>query len=290
MNKNIYTGREIAIFTDVHAMYEPLIRVLKDIRKRGIGEIYSLGDNTTLGPNPREVLDLLNEYNVIQIMGNSEYYLTLGSAPFSYFNSEREMGLDWVSDRVSDYISELKKLKPSMDLVIGNRKVALCHFASDVRWDYIENSTWSYQSNFGKSDSAKQFLYTNSYEYFNKIDVMLDKYGIYNAISRGYLSSKINPLFDGKMVTWYDDVFEGHVHFPYEDRLDMTNIHTLRALALGETNTNLKDRASYIILKEKILGGFDIERVFILFDRERLLDNIYNSSMPSKKRVLTYLK
>lgn len=290
MYKNIYTGREIAIFTDTHAMYEPTVRVLEDIRKRGIYEIYSLGDNTTLGPNPREVLDLLDKYNVVQIMGNSEYYLTLGSAPFSYFTSLRERELDWVNDRVSDYISELEKLKPSIDLVIGNRKVALCHFASDVRWDYVENSTWFYQSNFGKSDSAKQFLYTNSYEYFDKIDMMLDKYGTTNAISRGYLSSKNEPLFDGKLVTWYDDVFEGHVHFPYEDSLDMTSIHTLRALALGEVNMEFKDKASYIILKEKILGGFDIERVFVSYDKRGLLDNIYSSSMPSKKRVLTYLK
>lgn len=290
MNRNIYTGREIAIFTDTHAMYEPTVRVLEDIRKRGIYEIYSLGDNTTLGPNPREVLDLLDKYNVMQIMGNSEYYLTLGSAPFSYFTSLRERELDWVNDRVSDYISELEKLKPSIDLVIGNRKVALCHFASDVRWDYVENSTWFYQSNFGKSDSAKQFLYTNSYEYFDKIDMMLDRYGTTNDISRGYLSSKNEPLFDGKLVTWYDDVFEGHVHFSYEDKLDMTSIHTLRAVALGEVNMEFKDKASYIILKEKILGGFDIERVFVSYDKRRLLNNIYSSSMPSKKRVLTYLK
>lgn len=290
VNRNIYTGREIAIFTDTHAMYEPTVRILEDIRKRGIYEIYSLGDNTTLGPNPREVLDLLDEYGVVQIMGNSEYYLTLGSAPFSYFTPERERGLDWVNDRISDYISGFRLCKPSIDLVIGNRKVALCHFANDIRWDYIQHSTWSYQSNFGKSDSAKQFLYTNSCEYFDMIEMMLDRYGEDNIVNGGYLSSKNEPLFDGKMVTWYDDIFEGHVHFAYEDKLDMTSIHTLRAVALGEVNDWYKDKAVYTILKEKILGGFDIERVFVSYDKEGLLDNIYRSSMPSKKRVLTYLK
>lgn len=288
-DKNIYTGREIAIFTDAHAMYEPTFAVLEDIKKKNIKEIYSLGDNTTLGPNPKEVLDLLNEYNVIQIMGNSEYYLTLGSAPFTYFTEERERNLNWVNDKITNYINDLKKYKSSIDLLIGNKKVALCHFASDVRWDYIEHSTWKYQDNFGKEDSANQFLYTNSNEYFNQINIMLDNYGINNPITNGYMSSKEEPLFNGKKVTTYDDIFQGHVHFSFEDKLEKTNIHTLRAVALGEKNKKNKDKASYIILKEK-KDGFDIKKVLVSFDKDGLLTNIYNSDMPTKKRVLTYLK
>ena len=40
---DIYTGRKVAIFTDTHAMYEPTIAILVDIRFRGISDIYSLG-------------------------------------------------------------------------------------------------------------------------------------------------------------------------------------------------------------------------------------------------------
>jgi hypothetical protein len=89
-------------------MYEPTIAILEDIRFRGISDIYSLGDNTSLGPNPREVLDLMDKYNVNQIMGNSEYYLTLGGSPFNYWNEERERSLDWTNDRVQGYINDLK--------------------------------------------------------------------------------------------------------------------------------------------------------------------------------------
>ncbi len=40
--------------------------------------------------------------------------------------------------------------------------------------------------------------------------------------------AEILPMFDGKLITSYDDVFQGHVHFELEDRLNNTNIHTLR--------------------------------------------------------------
>ena len=50
--------KKIAIFTDAHALFEPTEAVLKDIKGKGITEIYSLGDNIGIGPNPRKVMDL----------------------------------------------------------------------------------------------------------------------------------------------------------------------------------------------------------------------------------------
>ena len=55
------TNREIAIMADIHGLLEPLESVLLDIKKRGIREIYSLGDNIGIGPSPKEVLHLLKE-------------------------------------------------------------------------------------------------------------------------------------------------------------------------------------------------------------------------------------
>ena len=62
MGKDIYTGREIAIFTDAHGLLEPTSAALDDIDRRGIKEIYSLGDNIGVGPNPGEVLDCVIHY------------------------------------------------------------------------------------------------------------------------------------------------------------------------------------------------------------------------------------
>lgn len=287
---NIYTGREVAIFTDTHAMYEPTIAILEDIRFRGISEIYSLGDNTSLGPSPREVLDLMDKYNVNQIMGNSEYYLTLGGSPFNYWNEERERSLDWANDRVQGYINDLKLYKPSLDLLLGDKKIALCHFGNDIRWDFVKHNTWIYQDNIGNGKSADQFMFTNSDEYNNEVEYMINKYGVDNLKVQGYLSSKNTPMFDGKLITSYDDVFQGHVHFELEDRLNNTNIHTLRGAGMGELDESKKSMAYYIILKEKKIGGYDIEKVYIPFNKNSLLSSIYSSDMPTKAKILSYLK
>ena len=74
--------KQIAIFTDAHGLLEPTIAALEDIKKRGITEIYSLGDNIGVGPNPKEVINLLQEYNVTSLAGNSEEYVRLGIEPF----------------------------------------------------------------------------------------------------------------------------------------------------------------------------------------------------------------
>lgn len=287
---DIYTGREIAIFTDTHAMYEPTIAILEDIRFRGISDIYSLGDNTSLGPNPREVLDLMDKYNVNQIMGNSEYYLTLGGSPFNYWSEERERSLDWTNDRVQGYINNLKLYKPSLDLLLGGKKIALCHFGNDIRWDFVKHNTWIYQDNIGNGKSADQFMFTNGDEYNKEVEYMINKYGIDNPKVQGYLSSRNTPMFDGKLITSYDDVFQGHVHFELEDRLNDTNIHTLRGAGMGEYEDNKKSLAYYIILKEKKKGGFDIEKVYVPFNKNSLLSSIYSSDMPTKTKILGYLK
>ena len=287
---DIYTGREIAIFTDTHAMYEPTIAILEDIRFRCINEIYSLGDNTSLGPSPREVLDLMDKYNVNQIMGNSEYYLTLGGSPFNYWSEERERSLDWTNDRVQGYINDLKLYKPSLDLLLGDKKIALCHFGNDIRWDFVKHNTWIYQDNIGNGKSADQFMFTNSDEYNNEVEYMINKYGIDNPKVQGYLSSKNTPMFDGKLITSYDDVFQGHVHFELEDRLNNTNIHTLRGAGMGELDESKKSMAYYVILKEKKIGGYDIEKVYVPFNKNSLLSNIYSSDMPTKAKILSYLK
>ena len=88
---NNYTGRKVAIFTDVHGLLYPLKAVLNDIKERGIKEIYSLGDNIGVGPNPKEVLDLLFENNVKLINGNNEEYSILGIEPFSSYFDEMKI-------------------------------------------------------------------------------------------------------------------------------------------------------------------------------------------------------
>ena len=279
----IYTGREIAIMTDIHGMYEPTVAILESIKKRGITEIYSLGDNVGLGPNPADVEDILNDYGCKTIAGNAEYYNTIGIEPFPYFDNEKIENQEWTLDKLGTKRIENMKLYPaSKDIIVGNKKVVLCHFINDIRWDFRKNSTWSYQS----TKDPKQFLYTNS------IDANKD---IENALSLGitkenygYLDAKDKPIFDGKSVNDYEYVFQGHVHFDMSDKLNNTYIYTVRAAGMGYKDAD-KNMAHYIILKEKKDGTFDIEKEYINYNKKSLISNISSSSIPHKEKVLRFL-
>ena len=285
-----YTGRKIAIFTDSHSMYEPTLAILEDIKKQGISEIYSLGDSVGNGPNPSEVFDLIEKYGVIAIAGNSEYYNILGIEPFPYIKGERIDSQNWTASKLGkDRISKLKVYPVSIDLIIGNKRIALCHFANDIRWDYHgNNSTFSYRNKFGNSYASDQFLYTNNDMAKREIDSSINEYGTDDKRVGGYLAAKEKPIFSGKRVTDYDAIIQGHVHFASTDRIENTDIFTLRAVGMGYEN-DPEDSACYYVLREKKQSGFDIEKRLVPFDRNSLIEKIYSRNIPDKKRVLTYI-
>lgn len=272
MNNNKYTGRQIAIFTDTHSLFEPLEAALKDISSRGITEIYSLGDNIGVGPNPREVIDLLLEYGVKSVAGNSEDYVTLGIEPFkSYFSYDKIRSQEWTLSKLSQkQVGTIKLFPHYYELLLGGKKIALCHFASDVRFDYIVNSTWSYQANIGYGAAYKQFLYTNSPLQKENMLNMINRLAINNPAAGGYASAINEPLFGGKTVDFYDAIIQGHVHFKLFEKGDNTDYYTIRAVGMAYGTDHI-DTASYVILKEKSNNqGYDIEEVLVQFDREKM--------------------
>ena len=289
-----YTGRKIAILTDAHGLLEPVEAVLKDIKNRGINEIYSLGDNIGDGPSPCEVINLLEEYGVRSIAGNAEEYIILGIEPFSsYMHGSRIASTEWTKSKLDkETLNFIKNYRHSYILELGGKKIGLCHFANDVRIDFDKRSTWSYQENFdylgtGKryyDDASKQFEYTNSIEQQSEILHRLSKLSFKND-SLGYMSAYNEPLFQtelgshkGLLVSDFDYIFQGHVHFKLYDDNGITRFSTLRAVGMAYRNDPI-DSASYIILKERQLG-FDCEEILVEFDREKMVYNILSSNGP----------
>lgn len=283
-----YTGREIAIFTDIHGLLYPTIAILDDIRKRGIKEIYSLGDNIGVGPNPSQVLDLLGENDVTIINGNSEDYTTIGIEPFrSYFSYQKEESQEWTKSQLtSEQINNLKENKHSQDLIVGGMKIGLCHFGNDVRIDFDGHSTWTYQNsiNYHLPNPQKQFYYTNSEEQKRLID---EKSQIASPEYAGYVSAKKDPLFNGKKIDYYDEVIQGHVHFKLLTEDEKVKIRTIRAAGMAYGNDPI-DYASYIIIREKDLG-YDVEEVLVPFNRDLTLKSIDNSTMPYKDTINKFI-
>ena len=278
-----YTGRCIGIINDVHSLLEPTKACLEDMKNKGITEIYSLGDNVGVGPSPKEIMDLFNEYNVKSIAGNSEDYITLGLAPFkSYFTKEKEESYLWTLSNLDSYEIGIIKLYPHfIDLTLGGKKISLCHFANDCRFDYIKNSTWTYQANYNYGiDAYKQFLYTNSDEQKHDIANKIKFLGENSEEAKGLISAMNEPLFNGRKVTDYDSIFQGHVHFEMIERGRNTTFYTLRAVGMAYGNDPI-DTASYVILREKRNNqGFDVQKVLVKFDRRRLENEILNSDGP----------
>ena len=63
----------LALISDIHSNIEALTAVLDDIEKRGIKQIYCLGDIVGYGPNPKECLDLIIAKTQMSIMGNHDH-------------------------------------------------------------------------------------------------------------------------------------------------------------------------------------------------------------------------
>ncbi len=281
MSTNI--ERKIGIFTDAHGLLEPTKAALEDMTKKGITEIYSLGDNIGVGPNPSEVMDLLEEYNVKSIAGNSEEYVTLGIEPFkSYFDTIKTKSQLWTASKLNEHQIATISLYPHfVELLIAGKKVSLCHFANDVRFDYNENSTWSYQDNIEYGEEAyKQFLYTNSTEQLKRMKMIIERYGKDSAVMRGYLSAMKDPLFAGKKVDFYDAVIQGHVHWKIYEPTNNTNFYSIRAVGMAYGKDPI-DSASYVILKEnEAANNYELEEVLVKYDREKMIDSILRSDSP----------
>jgi len=65
----------LALISDLHGNELAVRAVLADARARGVDVIACLGDVATLGPRPREVLDLVRGLDGPRIMGNHDAFM-----------------------------------------------------------------------------------------------------------------------------------------------------------------------------------------------------------------------
>ncbi len=66
----------IALISDLHGNVHAVERVLADARAMGVDAVACLGDVCTLGPHPREVLDIIRERCRWFILGNHDEYMS----------------------------------------------------------------------------------------------------------------------------------------------------------------------------------------------------------------------
>ncbi len=91
----------IAVMSDVHANFEALKAVMRDLDGRDAEERYCLGDMIGYGPQPQECVDLLRERGVECTMGNHEQGL-INIHYLRGFNQPAADALRWTREAISE--------------------------------------------------------------------------------------------------------------------------------------------------------------------------------------------
>ena len=122
INMEEYT--KIAIISDIHANLYALNRFLQYIDENFSADvILNLGDAVSIGPHPKEVVQLiLSDDRFINIAGNNEL-IVLGKRKNEW---HRGTGVhrEWVVEQLSkDLLDKIKQLPTSQILTIQNKKI-----------------------------------------------------------------------------------------------------------------------------------------------------------------------
>lgn len=265
-------NKKIAFVADVHANFEALKAVLLDLKDKNIDSIYSLGDLIGLGYSPRETVELAINNSIINIQGNAEAYAIMGADMFSYLkrnNIKRYNNAIWTKNQLKnselDYINNCPI---SVELVINNKKIGLCHFPLDVRYDFI--GVWKYD---GKN--PKEFLKRNTLE---------DTERYKPELSENVKIADMNPLLFGKRILDFDRVIYGHYHFERQHTLDNVLLNCLNG-----TGVAITDKAIYYILD----NDMKLVKYEVPYDYEKVYRETEKKDFPNKdtfKKVINWRK
>lgn len=122
-------NNQIAVFSDIHGNYQALSAILKDIKSRGITSIICLGDIMSLGPNPKECLDLIIDNNINMIIGNHELYYLKGTNNVIKVNNGEKHHHNYTKECQNKKHKEfLEKIPMRIICNIGGKQIYFQHF------------------------------------------------------------------------------------------------------------------------------------------------------------------
>lgn len=123
----------IAFISDIHSNYSAFKTVYAEIKRRGIDEIYCLGDIVGYHTMPNEVIDFLRSSNIICIKGNHD-----NDVLNKKFKDKQLDIFRWTYDCLSrENLEWLTSLSESMEIFIGDYKAYLCHGSPDSIEEYM---------------------------------------------------------------------------------------------------------------------------------------------------------
>ncbi len=133
----------IALISDTHGNLPALELTLADIRAQGADQIVFLGDAATLGPSPRETLELLRALGCACILGNHDAAmlnparaaeLQIGASLLSTL----EWGISLLSETDFDF---LRSFRPTCEVDLGGATMLCFHGSPLSNTDLLLSTT-----------------------------------------------------------------------------------------------------------------------------------------------------
>ena len=125
---------KIALISDTHGNLPALKAALDDIRAQGTDQVIFLGDAATLGPYPRETLELLGAWNCVCILGNHDAALLDPTrAAELQIASPLIPTLEWGRSLLTEADFDfLRTFRPTYQLDLGHNLTMLCFHGSPL--------------------------------------------------------------------------------------------------------------------------------------------------------------
>jgi putative phosphoesterase len=124
---------KFALIADIHSNHVALHAVLNDIKKSGIRKIYCLGDLIGYGPFPDKVFPLIQENDVITIMGNYEESVIFGKKDRFGNNDNPNLAMakisfEWAREHISnDNLAFITQLPREIRLNLYGYDILMTH-------------------------------------------------------------------------------------------------------------------------------------------------------------------
>jgi predicted phosphodiesterase len=134
-----------AIISDIHSNLAAFQAVLRDIEAGGgVQRIWCLGDIVGYGPDPKECIDLLRQYDHICVAGNHDWG-AIGKIDIEDFNPEAAFACRWNGQQLDEHdVAYLAGLP----LTVSEGDFTLAHGSPrEPIWEYLV-STYSAKVSF----------------------------------------------------------------------------------------------------------------------------------------------
>jgi predicted phosphodiesterase len=122
----------LALLSDIHGHAVALDAVLADMQRQDVDSIICLGDVATIGPQPKEVFQRLNELHIPCIMGNHDAALLTPEAAAEYqVPPPLHETLAWCAAQLTpEDFAYLRGFQPQLEVALGPSASLLCYHGS----------------------------------------------------------------------------------------------------------------------------------------------------------------